>query len=113
MKLIKKMKEDSKRLRQCKINYKNEINKLELANKKREADLKHRDAMYMKQNTVLKRKMEEAIVTSKRLKEAMDHQSAIKKQKDDKSVNVVKIFKHEMNVIHSAIDARQSMKQLT
>uniref|UniRef100_A0A336K1S3 CSON003310 protein n=1 Tax=Culicoides sonorensis TaxID=179676 RepID=A0A336K1S3_CULSO len=112
VKLIRQMRLESDQFRQWRMNKEREITKMKEVDQKRKLEMVRKESMHQKQQNVLRRKMEDAIATSKRLKEALDKQSAARAQKNSKNSNVGQMLLNEIHVIHSIIDAKLTVKSL-
>lgn len=112
VKLIRQMRLESDQFRQWRLSKEREITKMKEVDQKRKLEFIRKESMHQKQQNVLRRKMEDAIATSKRLKEALDKQSSARTQKNAKHANFQQTLLHELNVIHSIVDAKMSVKSL-
>ncbi|XP_063706731.1 chromosome-associated kinesin KIF4 [Culicoides brevitarsis] len=112
VKLIRQMRLESDQFRQWRLSKEREITKMKEVDQKRKLELIRKESMHQKQQNVLRRKMEEAIATSKRLKEALDKQSSARAQKNSKNTNIQQNLINELLVIHSIVDAKMSVKSL-
>lgn len=112
VKLIRQMRLESDQFRQWRLSKEREITKMKQVDQKRKLEFIRKESMHQKQQNVLRRKMEDAIATSKRLKEALDKQSAARAQRNAKNSNFSQMLLHELHVIHSIIDAKMSVKSL-
>lgn len=112
VKLIRQMRLESDQFRQWRLSKEREIIKMKEVDQKRKLEFIRKESMHQKQQNVLRRKMEEAIATSKRLKEALDKQKSAHAQKNAKHTNFQQMLTQELHVIHSIVDAKMSVKSL-
>lgn len=94
-----------------------EINFLKEKGRKAQNEMKRKERLHEKQQAVLKRKVEEAKAISKRLQDTVDRNRKIQKEHLDKTTtkraNIVQDYiDHEICVIHSSIDAKNTMQSL-
>merc|ERR1712029_878674 len=85
VKLIKQMKEESEKARQWKIAKEKEVYKLQQQEKKAQVKMSAMSLQHERRENVWKRKMEEAMASSKRLKEALVKKDNVRKMKDDRN----------------------------
>merc|ERR1719266_560259 len=84
VKLIKQMKEENEKGRQWKAAKEKEVYKLKQQEKKAQVKLSAMSLQHERRENVMKRKVEEAVATSKRLKDAMAKKAEVKKMKEGK-----------------------------
>merc|ERR1712098_245697 len=85
VKLIKQMKEESEKARQWKVAKEKEVYKLQQQEKKAQVKMSAMSLQHERRENVWKRKMEEAMASSKRLKEALAKKDNVRKMKDDRN----------------------------
>jgi len=81
VKLIKQMKEDGEKVRQWKSTKEKEVNQLRQKERRAQVAMSSMSQKHERRENVLKRKMEEANATTKRLKDALAKKEAVRKQK--------------------------------
>merc|ERR1719461_3490 len=89
VKLIKQMKEESEKGRQWKAAKEKEVYKLKQQEKKAQVKMSAMSLQHERRENVMKRKVEEANATSKRLKEAMAKKSEGRKMKESRDPNLL------------------------
>lgn len=116
--LIRQQRSDSERYKKWIASRDKEINTLKEKGKKAQNEMKRMERMYEKQQTVLKRKVEEAKAINKRLQDAMDCSKRVQalrqssKTSADKTEVVESYIEHELSVLMSTIDAKIAMQSL-
>ena len=116
--LIRQQRSDSDRYKKWIATRDKEINTLKEKGKKAQNEMKRMERMHEKQQTVLKRKVEEAKAVNKRLQDAMDRSKRAQamrysKPKDAEKTDVVQSYiDHELMVLMSTIDAKLTMQSL-
>merc|ERR1719420_53701 len=81
VKLIKQMKEENEKVRQWKAVKEKEVNQLKQKERRAQVAMSSMSQKHERRENVLKRKMEEANATTKRLKDALVKKEAVRKQK--------------------------------
>jgi len=81
VKLIKQMKEENEKVRQWKATKEKEVNQLKQKERRAQVAMSSMSQKHERRENVLKRKMEEANATTKRLKDALAKKEAVRKQK--------------------------------
>lgn len=95
-----------------------EINTLKEKGKKVQNEMKRMERMHEKQQTVLKRKVEEAKAVNKRLQDAMDRNKKVQAMRQStkttaEKTDVIQTYiDHELMVLMSTIDAKIAMQSL-
>jgi len=123
VKLMKQMKEDAERVRVWKQAKEKEVQKLKQTERKQQVKIAKMETMHVKQQNVMKRKMEEAVIANKRLQEVIDKQKTVKKMKAQAAGSgksgllgaaerVKTMVNHELDVAASLKDAIRSREQL-
>ena len=120
VKLIKQMKEESERARQWKAAKEKEVYKLKQQEKKAQVKMSAMSLQHERRENVMKRKVEEANATSKRLKEAMAKKAEGRKMKESRDPNLLTgagervrgWITSEVDVVVSAKEAEMSKEQL-
>jgi len=120
VKLIKQMKEESEKARQWKAAKEKEVYKLKQQEKKAQVKMSAMSLQHERRENVMKRKVEEAMATSKRLKDAMAKKAEVKKMKESKDPNLLTgagervrgWITNEVDVVVSAKEAEMSKEQL-
>lgn len=116
--LIRQQRSDSERYKKWIATRDKEINTLKEKGKKAQNEMKRMERMYEKQQTVLKRKVEEAKAINKRLQDAMDCSKKVQamrqmsKSSAEKTDIVQSYIEHELTVLMSTIDAKIAMQSL-
>ncbi|XP_003703069.1 kinesin-like protein 3A isoform X1 [Megachile rotundata] len=114
VKLIRQMRIESDKFTKWKTIKEKELNKLKDQNRKQVNEVTRLKMWHNKQETVFKRKMEEAFAVNKRLKEALDLQKRAAMRRD-KTNNVDKIKNwliQEIEILVSTVDAEHSLEKL-
>jgi kinesin family protein 4/21/27 len=75
VKLIRQMREENEKFRTWRQQKEREVSRLREQDRKRQGQIQKMEALHARQQHVLRRKMEEAVAVSKRLKEALNLQS--------------------------------------
>ncbi|XP_031828912.1 kinesin-like protein 3A isoform X2 [Nomia melanderi] len=116
VKLIRQMRNESERFSKWKECKEKELNRLKSQNKKQVNEVTRLKMWHSKQETVFKRKMEEAFAVNKRLKDALDLQkkaAAMKKEKLNNNVEKIKNWlTQEIQILVSTVDAEYSLERL-
>merc|ERR1719508_693148 len=81
VKLVKQMKEENEKVRQWKATKEKEVNQLKQKERRAQVAMSSMSQKHERRENVLKRKMEEANATTKRLKDALAKKEAVRKQK--------------------------------
>jgi len=81
VKLVKQMKEENEKVRQWKASKEKEVNQLKQKERRAQVAMSSMSQKHERRENVLKRKMEEANATTKRLKDALAKKEAVRKQK--------------------------------
>eukprot|EP00092_Neocalanus_flemingeri_P020290 GFUD01021979.1.p1 GENE.GFUD01021979.1~~GFUD01021979.1.p1 ORF type:complete len:1250 (+),score=420.04 GFUD01021979.1:230-3979(+) len=81
VKLIKQMKEENEKVRVWKASKEKEVNQLKQKERRAQVAMSSMSQKHERRENVLKRKMEEANATTKRLKDALAKKEAVRKQK--------------------------------
>ena len=81
VRLIRQMKEEAEKVRTWKMQKEKEVNKLKQSEQKQQSQMAKMTNLHSKQQNVLRRKMEDANMQIKRLKDVLDKQKANKKDK--------------------------------
>ena len=89
VRLIRQMKEEAEKVRTWKMQKEKEVNKLKQSEQKQQSQIAKMTNLHSKQQNVLRRKMEDANMQIKRLKDVLDKQKANKK---DKVLGMLYIF---------------------
>lgn len=119
VKLIRAMKAESEDFRKWKLSFGKEVVQLREKNRKRENDMKKAEQMHEKQRNVLKRKVDEALMINKRLKDALDKHKMAQAQRKKipiggsaKAEHIHGWIDQEIEIIYSVVDAKHSLEQL-
>ena len=120
VKLIKQMKEENEKGRQWKAAKEKEVYKLKQQEKKAQVKLSAMSLQHERRENVMKRKMEEAMATSKRLKDAMAKKAEVKKMKEGRDPSALTgagervrgWISSEVDVVVSVKEAEMSKEQL-
>ncbi|GLV42213.1 Kinesin-like protein at 3A [Carabus blaptoides fortunei] len=115
VKLIKTMRAEEQKFRTWKLQREKDLMRLKDQDRKRQNQIVRMEHMHSKQQTVLKRKVEEAVAINKRLKDAL----ALQKQAQDrrgqhygKTERIEQWVAQELEVMVSTIDAERTLDQL-
>lgn len=76
VKLVRQMREENEKFRQWRVQKEREVARLKDQDRKRQGQLQKMEVLHAKQQNVLRRKMEDAVAVSKRLKEALSLHSS-------------------------------------
>ncbi|XP_030381042.1 chromosome-associated kinesin KIF4 [Scaptodrosophila lebanonensis] len=115
VKLIRSMHAESEKFRQWKLVREKELTQLKSKDRKMQVEMTRQKTQHSKERQVLKRKFEGAMAINKRLKEALERQSAAQRQRHAKGQAGGKTdawVDHELDVILSLVDAEHSLEQL-
>lgn len=119
VKLVKSMRAESENFRQWKINREKEICQLREKDRKLKNEMVRLQTVHDKQQSVLKRKVEEAVAVNKRLKEALERQKNVQAMRAARAVgkpvrgaDVSSWVDHELELIRSVTDASVTLKLL-
>jgi len=122
VKLIKQMKEDAEKNRVWKQAKEKEVQKLKQVERKQQVQIAKMETMHVKQQNVMKRKMQEASLANKRLQEVIDKQKNAKKMKAGMASGkpgllgaaerVRSMVNHELDIATTIKDAIQSREVL-
>lgn len=116
--LIRQQRTDSERYKKWIATRDREINTLREKGKKTQNEMKRMERMHEKQQTVLKRKVEEAKAVNKRLQDAMDRNKKaqtmrpLSKPNAEKADVIQTYIDHELMFLMSTIDAKITMQSL-
>ncbi|XP_037030847.1 chromosome-associated kinesin KIF4 isoform X2 [Bradysia coprophila] len=112
--LIRNMKTESERFRQWKLQREKELTQLKAKDRKLETEMARKDLLHDKQKNILKRRVDESLMTIKRLKDTLEKgKNAKRPNKINGKVDHIKGWMdEELEVILSVIDAKQSLEQL-
>ncbi|KAL3286993.1 hypothetical protein HHI36_001479 [Cryptolaemus montrouzieri] len=100
VKLVRNMKEESERFRTWKLQRERELAKLKQEDIKKKNQIQKMQTMHLKQQNVLKRKVQEAVAANKRLKDAMAKRKAAKELKFSGRLDkVTSWLKEELEVL--------------
>ncbi|XP_053989871.1 chromosome-associated kinesin KIF4-like, partial [Hylaeus volcanicus] len=113
--LIRQMRIESDKFAKWKESKEKEVNKLKNQNMKQTNEVTRLKMWHSKQETVFKRKMEEAYAINKRLKEALDLQkkTAMKREKmNNKSEKIKNWLQQELHILESTVDAEHTLENL-
>lgn len=113
--LIRQQRSDSDMYKKYIANRDKEINTLKEKEKKVQNEMKRMERLHEKQQSVLKRKFEEAKAINKRLQDAVDKSRIIqkaRKEKVEKTDVVQNYIDHELIVLVSTVDAKNAMQSL-
>ena len=121
VRLMKQMKEDAEKNRAWKQEKEKEVQKLKQAERKQQVKIAKMENIHVKQQNVMKRKMEEAVQANKRLQDVITKQKNARKMKGAQAgktgllgaaERVKTLVNHEIDVATSVKDAIQSREQL-
>ena len=111
VKLIKQMKEESDKARQWKIAKEKEVYKLQQQEKKAQVKMSAMSLQHERRENVLKRKFEESIATSKRLKDALAKKNDVRKMKEERNPGLSGAGERVRGWISSEVDVIVSVKE--
>ncbi|KOX75484.1 Chromosome-associated kinesin KIF4A [Melipona quadrifasciata] len=113
VKLIRQMRNESDKFTKWKGLKEKELSRLKDQNRKQVNEVTRLKMWHSKQEIVFKRKMEEAFAVNKRLKEALDLQKRVKKEKLNTNTNKIRDWLiQEIEVLVSTIDAEYSLEKI-
>lgn len=119
VKLVKSMRTESENFRQWKINREKEICQLREKDRKLKNEMVRMQSIHVKQQNVLKRKVDEAVAVNRRLKEALERQKSVQAQRAAKATgklvrgaDVTSWVDHELELIRSVKEASVTLKLL-
>lgn len=122
VKLIKTMKTESEDFRKWKLDFGKEVVQLRAKDRKRDVEMRKNKDQHERERNVLKRKVEEALMTNKRLKDALDKNRNAQAQRkktagssaagSNKTDIINGIIDSEIEIIYSVVDAKHALKQL-
>lgn len=119
VRLLRESRAESDRFKKWTETKNKEINHLKEKGRKKENEMKRMERLHDKQQTVLKRKVEEAKSVNKRLQDAMDRNKKVQEiRKSSKASaaekpDVIQTYvDHELQVLMSAVDAKLTLKSL-
>ncbi|CAL7949261.1 unnamed protein product [Xylocopa violacea] len=115
VKLIRQMRNESDKFTKWKVSKEKEVNRLKDQNRKQVNEVTRLRTWQSKQETVFKRKMEEAFAVNKRLKEALDLQKRAIIRKEKLRTNIDEIqnwVTQELEILESTVDAEYSLEKL-
>ncbi|XP_044747016.1 chromosome-associated kinesin KIF4 isoform X2 [Coccinella septempunctata] len=98
VKLVKSMKEESEKFRTWKLQRERELAKLRQEDVKKKNQIQKMQTMHLKQQNVLKRKVEEAVAANKRLKDALATRKIAQELKSSGLERFTNWLKHEVEV---------------
>lgn len=116
--LIRQQRSDSERFKKWIASRDKEINTLKEKGKKAQNEMKRMERMHEKQQTVLKRKVEEAKAVNKRLQDAMDRGKKVQAMRNtfkptaEKQDVIQTYIDHELDILISTVDAKIAMQAL-
>ncbi|XP_025416785.1 chromosome-associated kinesin KIF4-like [Sipha flava] len=116
VKLIQQMKSDNEKFRQFKLERDRELCRLKEHERKQKHQIIRMEQLHDRQQTALKRKLEEAANVNKRLKDALAVRKAIEVKRDEafmpKAQRIQKWVNEELDVLLSTVDAQKTLEQL-
>ncbi|XP_050666124.1 chromosome-associated kinesin KIF4 isoform X1 [Leptidea sinapis] len=116
VKIIRQMREEGEKFRKWKANNERAMLRLKNEDRKRANAMAKMESLHVKQQNVLKRKMEQAVAVNKRLKEALERQksSALKRNAKGsvKASAVQQYIEQELEVHLSIVEAEKSLEEL-
>ncbi|KAK1120467.1 hypothetical protein K0M31_012444 [Melipona bicolor] len=113
VKLIRQMRNESDKFTKWKGSKEKELSRLKDQNRKQVNEVTRLKMWHSKQEIVFKRKMEEAFAVNKRLKEALDLQKRVKKEKMNTNTDKIRNWLiQEIEVLVSTIDAEYSLEKI-
>ncbi|KAL4708259.1 hypothetical protein ACJJTC_016308 [Scirpophaga incertulas] len=116
VKIIKQMREESEKFRKWKADNERAMLRLRNEDRKRATAMAKMESLHAKQQTVLKRKMEEAVAVNKRLKEALERQTQTAMKRNAKgnmkAGAVQQYIEQELEVHLSIVEAEKSLEEL-
>lgn len=121
VKLIKTMKTESEEFRKWKLDFGKEVVQLRAKDRKRDAEMRKNKDLHERERNVLKRKVDEALMTNKRLKDALDKNRNAQAQRKktagnsaggSKTDQINGIIDNEIEIIYSVVDAKHALEQL-
>ncbi|OAD60477.1 Chromosome-associated kinesin KIF4, partial [Eufriesea mexicana] len=115
VKLIRQMRTESDKFTKWRESKEKEVNRLKDQNRKQINEVTRLKMWHSKQETVFKRKMEEAFAVNKRLKEALDLQKRVMIAKGKMNTDTDKIrnwLNQEIEILVSTVDAEYSLEKL-
>ncbi|XP_071950999.1 chromosome-associated kinesin KIF4A-like [Antedon mediterranea] len=120
VKLMRQMKEDAEKVRTWKAAKNKEVMQLKAQDRKRQCEYAKLERVHVKQQHVLRRKMEEASTANKRLKEAMQKQKAAAESRgrfDERNQQGIgkrirSFLEHELEVLVSINEAKRHLASL-
>lgn len=113
--LIRNMKTESERFRQWKLQREKELTQLKAKDRKLANEMARKDLLHDKQKNILRRRVDESLMTIKRLKDTLEKGKNAKrpnKQQNGKVDHIKGWLDEEVEMILSVIDAKQSLDQL-
>ena len=111
VKLIKQMKEESEKQRQWKMAKEKEVYKLQQQEKKAQVKMSAMSLQHERRENVWKRKMEEAMASSKRLKDALAKKNDVRKLKEKNPNSLTGSGERVRGWISSEVDVVVSVKE--
>merc|ERR1712155_326808 len=111
VKLIKQMKEESDKARQWKMAKEKEVYKLQQQEKKAQVKMSAMSLQHERRENVWKRKMEEAMASSKRLKDALAKKNDVRKLKEKNPNSLTGSGERVRGWISSEVDVVVSVKE--
>lgn len=118
--LIKSMKTESEEFRKWKQTVGKEMLQLRAKDRKRDIELCRNQQLHERQRNVLKRKVDEALQSNKRLKDALDKHRLVQSQRrkapssssSHKTDQIHTLIDNEIEMIYSVVDAKHATDQL-
>lgn len=112
--LIRNMKTESERFRQWKLQREKELTQLKAKDRKLANEMARKDLLHDKQKNILKRRVDESLMTIKRLKDTLEKGKNNKRPNkfNGKVEHIKGWMDQELEVVLSVIDAKQSLDQL-
>ncbi|XP_050544001.1 chromosome-associated kinesin KIF4 [Daktulosphaira vitifoliae] len=116
VKLIQQMKSENEKFRQFKLERDRELCRLRENERKQKNQMIRMERLHVRQQTALKRKLEDAANVNKRLKDALAVRKAIEVKRDEafmpKAQRIQKWVDEELDVLMSTVDAEKTLEQL-
>ncbi|XP_050420539.1 chromosome-associated kinesin KIF4 [Adelges cooleyi] len=116
VKLIQQMKSENEKFRQFKLERDRELCRLRENERKQKNQMIRMERLHVRQQTALKRKLEDAANVNKRLKDALAVRKAIEVKRDEafmpKAQRIQKWVNEELDVLMSTVDAEKTLEQL-
>ncbi|XP_015113938.1 chromosome-associated kinesin KIF4 [Diachasma alloeum] len=113
VKLVRDMRKEADKFQQYKALREREVYKLKDQDRKRKNQIERLQILHNKQQSVMKRKMEEAYAMNKKLKETLALQKKIRASREEKGKKskdyIQRLVNHEVAVIQETIDAQNAL----